>query len=125
MARKKKIMIVDDEESVVKMLKMDLEVTGAYEVRAETKGANVVNTARQFRPNLILLDIMMPDIDGGEVANRIKSDPVLRNTAIVFLTAAVTKEEIASQNSIIGGHPFIAKPISTEDVISCIERYAK
>ncbi|MEE8360183.1 MAG: response regulator [Candidatus Omnitrophota bacterium] len=122
---KKKILIVDDEEAITDMLKMNLEMSGEFEVRTENKGANALNVAREFRPNLILLDVMMPDKDGGELANDIKRDAVIGNTPIVFLTAALTKEEAALQNNKIGGYPFMAKPVSLEDLIDCINKNAK
>ena len=122
---KKRILVVDDEENVTKMLKLSLEKAGGYEVKTENMGANVIAAARQFRPNLILLDIMMPDMDGGEIAGRIKSDTILKDTPVVFLTAAITKEEIESQSSVIGGQPFIAKPTSVEEIIDYIEKYAR
>ena len=64
-----------------------------------------------FNPDLILLDVAMPETDGGEVAARIQSDPTLHRTPIVFLTALVTKAETRSGLR-IQGHPFLAKPIS-------------
>jgi len=122
---KKKILVVDDEKAITDTLKMNLEMAGEFEVRAENKGTNVLATAREFKPNLILLDVMMPDKDGGEVANDIKRDGVLKDTPIVFLTAALTKEEAALQNNKIGGHPFVAKPVGLEELINCINKNAR
>ena len=121
----KKILIVDDEQDVTNMLKINLEMSGEFEVKTENKGANAINAARQFKPNLILLDVMMPDMDGGEVANQIKADPSVKSTPIVFLTAAVTKEEAALQDNKIGGYPFIAKPVSVEELVGCIKKHAR
>jgi DNA-binding response OmpR family regulator len=121
---KKKILIVDDEPAVTDMLKMNLEMAGEFEVRAENSATNVLNAAREFRPNLILLDVMMPDKDGGDIANDIKRDEALKNTPVVFLTAAVTKEEAALQDNKIGGYPFIAKPVGVEELIACIKKNA-
>src|SRR5207302_5209998 len=73
-----------------------------------------------FNPDLILLDVAMPETDGGEVAARIQSDPTLHRTPIVFLTALVTKTETRSGLR-IQGHPFLAKPISFSDLIKGIE----
>ncbi len=121
MARKK-IMIIDDEEFFTKLVKLNLEKTGKYEVRAENKGSQSLAAAREFKPDLILLDILMPDMEGSEVAIQLKNDVNTRDIPVVFLTAVVKKEEVESGSGVIGGHPFIAKPVSTNELINCIEQ---
>lgn len=120
---KKKILIIDDEDDFNQLVKVYLEKTGRYEVLTETRGAQGLIVTRAFKPDLIFLDIVMPDMEGSEVARRIKDDKELKDIPIVFLTAAATKEEVDSQAGIIGGHPFIAKPIRIQELIDCIERY--
>lgn len=122
---KKKILIVDDEENFARLVKLNLERTGNYEVRAEYQGVKAIVAAREFKPNLILLDILMPGMDGGKVAEMIRNDKNLEDIPIVFLTAATTKKEVSSHDGIIGGRPFIAKPVSVEELISCIEKNLK
>jgi CheY-like chemotaxis protein len=119
---KKRIMIIDDEEFFTKLVKLNLEKTGKYEVRAENKGSQGLAVAREFKPDLILLDILMEDMEGSEVAVQLKNDVNTRDIPVVFLTAVVKKEEVASGSGVIGGHPFIAKPISINELISCIEK---
>lgn len=116
---KKRILLIDDEPSFTRMLRLNLEKTGAYEVREENRGAHGLAAAREFKPDLILLDVIMPDADGGDVAAQIKADKNLKDTPIVFLTAVVTKKE----EGMIGGRPFIAKPASVKEVIDCIEKH--
>jgi CheY-like chemotaxis protein len=118
---KKKILIVDDEESFGKLVKMNLEDTGEYEVRAETKGARAIPAAREFKPDFILLDIVMPDMDGGEVAQLLKEDKELKGIPIGFLTALVRDYEVAPKGETIAGHPFIAKPVTVGQLISFIK----
>jgi CheY-like chemotaxis protein len=118
----KKILVVDDEAGFVRLLKLNLEGTGKFEVQTETKGSQVVNAARSFEPDLILLDIIMPDMDGSEVANRLKNDPVTRNTPVLFLTALVKNKEVATASGTIGGHIFLAKPITADELIKSIEQ---
>lgn len=122
---KKKILIVDDEENFARMVKLNLEETGDFMVRAETRGANALTAAKEFRPDLVLLDVMMPDVDGADVAFQIKSDPSLKNVKVVFLTAIVKEDEVAttSKDGSIGGHPFIAKPVTTAKLIEHIKKY--
>ena len=120
---KKRILIIDDEEDFTEIVKFNLEKTGKYEVRTEDKGINGLAAVRAFRPDLILLDILMPDMNGSDVAIQIKNDESVKDIPIVFLTAVMTKEEVASYGEVIGGHPFIAKPVSVESLIDCIEKY--
>jgi CheY-like chemotaxis protein len=119
---KKKILVVDDESSITRLLKLNLEKGGDFIVRAENEGAKTLAAAKEFKPDLILLDVMMPDIDGGDVAAIIQADPLLRGVPIVFLTAAVKKEEIEAKGGMVGGFPYIAKPLDLKGVTEVIER---
>jgi len=121
--KKKKILVVDDEVSLTRLLKRWLEQTGQYEVSEVNLGAVALAAARELKPDLVLLDVMMPDLAGGDVAAQIRSDEMLRSIPIVFLSAAVLKEEAAARDGIIGGHPVIAKPVNVAEVIACIEKY--
>ncbi|MBI2927719.1 MAG: response regulator [Verrucomicrobia bacterium] len=118
---KKRILIVDDEEYYTRLLKKSLELSGVFEVRAENDSTHALTAAREFRPDLILLDIMMPGMDGGDVAGAILGDPLLKTTPIVFVTAAVRKNE----SGLIGGIPFLAKPVALEEFVSCINTHLK
>ncbi len=77
---------------------------------------------REFLPDLILLDVMMPGMDGGDVAAKIKEDKRLSHIPIVFLSAIVKKEETQPTGSNIGGLTFLAKPVKLDDLIACIEK---
>ena len=116
--RRKRILLIDDEASFTNVLKLNLEETGEYEVRARNNGMQGLAVARDFKPDLIFLDFFMPDIGGGEVAFHIRNDRNMKDTPIVFLTAAVEK----GKKSIIGGLPVLAKPVSVEEVIDSIEK---
>ena len=121
---KKKILVVDDEASLTRMLRRNLEATGKYEVREENSGAHAYETAREFQPDMIMLDVMMPDMDGGDVAAKIQDDESLKHIPIVFLTAILKKEEVAeSTGSTIGGRTFLVKPVKVDDLIACIENH--
>lgn len=119
---KKKILFVDDEETFAKMMKIVLEETGEYEIKIETKGMKVVGVAREFKPDLILLDIIMPDLDGCEVLRRLQVDDNLKNIPLVFLTALVRENEVLSRDGIISGYPFVAKPVTIEKLTLCIKQ---
>ncbi len=122
---KKKILIVDDEQEFTRMVKLNLEGTGRYEVQTESKGSQGLMVARAFKPDLILLDVIMPDMAGGQVARQLKDSQDTSHIPIVFLTATVLKSEIESQGNMIGGHPFIAKPASVDEIVQCIEKNLK
>ena len=119
---KKKILVVDDEGGMTRMLKRGLEATNHYVVRAENSGAAAVAAAAEFLPDLILMDVMMPGMDGGDVAAKIKENKNLSHIPIVFLSAIVKKEETQPTGSDIGGLIFLAKPVKLEDLITCIEK---
>jgi len=116
---KKRILLIDDDLSFTRLLKLNLEETGAYEVRAENRGSEGLAAARQFKPDLIFLDVVMPDTSGLAVAFQIEADRKLKNTPTVFLTAVAKKEDQA----ITAGRPLLAKPVSVEEVIDCIKEH--
>ena len=121
--RKKKILVIDDEEGFTKLIKASLEARGKYEVETQNNGLLALDIARAFKPDLILLDIMMPDdINGDEIARRIKEDEEIKDTPIVFLTAVLTEEEVAERDGVIGGYTFMAKPVKIKELIDHIEK---
>ena len=122
---KNRILLVDDEVSVTRTLQIYLEATGAYEVKAENEGSRALAAAREFKPDLIFLDIVRPDMDGGALAQDIRGDPTLKDVPIVFLTALVTKKETGGEGRDIGGYPFLAKPLDPDKVVQCIEKHVK
>jgi CheY-like chemotaxis protein len=119
----KKILVVDDEPSITRLLKLNLEKTRLYTVRGENLGAQCLPAAREFLPDLIILDVMMPDVDGGTVAAQLKEDPILKDIPVVFLTAGVKSEEVTARGGVIGGFPYIAKPLNVKGVLSVIEKH--
>jgi len=117
---KERILLIDDEVAFTRLLKLNLEATGVYEVRVANWGLQGLAAARAFRPDLIFLDVLMPDMGGGDVAAKLKADARTKQIPIVFLTATVLQEE-AETASRIGGHAFLLKPVSTKDLIDCVE----
>jgi CheY-like chemotaxis protein len=117
---KPRILIIDNNRDFTHFAKLALERTGNYFVCEENDATKAHQTAQRLHPDLILMDIMMPETDGGEVAAQIQADPPLRRTPIIFLTALVTKAETRSGLR-IQGHPFLAKPISFPELIKGIE----
>ncbi len=124
-ARKTRILIVDDEITFTRLVKHNLEQRGAYDVREANAGAHALEAALAFRPDLILLDVIMPDRSGHEVAAQLRADARVARIPIVFLTATVLKDETARGGDRLRGYPVLAKPVSLEGVIACIEQHAR
>jgi two-component system OmpR family response regulator len=122
---KKRILVVDDVPDMTLLIKRILEQTGRYEVRTENLGRRAIEAAREFRPDLILLDVMMPGMLGSEIAAQLQADPELRAIKFIFLTAVVTKDEALRSNAQIGGHTFVAKPFSEDDLCRVIEDHLR
>ena len=118
---KKRVLIVDDEESFTRLLQLNLHHTGKYTAQTVNDPAQAIAVASEFLPDLILLDVMMPSLDGGSVALRFHACARLKSIPIVFLTAAVKRSEISEHEGCIGGLPFIAKPVDFQEVVDCIE----
>ena len=117
MKEERRILIVDDDRDSTHLLKILLEKKGGYVVLEENDAVKAHQSAHNFRPNLILLDIMMPWKDGGEVARQIDADPQLQRTPIIFLTALGD----ARAGLRIQGHPVLAKPINASELIKRLE----
>ena len=81
-----------------------------FAVRTENHGTMALEAAREFRPDLTLVDVTMPDMSGDDAAAALADDPELPNTPHIFLTAIVTRDETAPTGSDIGGHTFIQSP---------------
>jgi|PlaIllAssembly_1097288.scaffolds.fasta_scaffold10037_2 CheY-like chemotaxis protein len=118
---KKRIMIVDDEVAETRLLKANLELTNQYEVRVENWPQGAVEVAQQFKPDVMLLDLLMPNMPGGNVVAAFEAEPDLRNTPIIFLTAAVGKSQVEDHDGFICDHPCLAKPVSVDEIVRCIE----
>ena len=93
-SRKRRVLIVDDQSGFTRVIKLTLEKTGDYEVLEKNTSAGVVATAAEFDPDLILLDVIMPGSDGGDVVALLKEDRRTRDIPVIFLTATVRKQEI-------------------------------
>jgi CheY-like chemotaxis protein len=115
---KRKILLVDDEVQVARALKMNLDLSGRYQVRIENQGSCALEAARDFEPDLIVLDIIMPDMRGDEVLRLLRQDERLRGIPVIFLSALGP-----GSDSLEGlTEPWIAKPASAAEVMEQIER---
>lgn len=119
MSHKETILVVDDEQDLLDLIEYNLEKEG-YEVLKAENGSEGLNKAREHIPNLVLLDIMMPQMDGIEVLEIMKKDPKLKGIPVIFLTArGDEKTEVEGLDK--GGDDYITKPISTTKLLSRIK----
>lgn len=118
----RRILVVDDETGFTKLLKMNLEKTGQYEVRVENESTNALNAAHEFLPDVVLLDIVMPGMDGGDVAAQMQDDPLLQSIPVIMMTALVSQEE-TSQDAVAqaGAMNILPKPVNMEMLLRCLE----
>jgi len=120
--KKTRILVIDDEPGFTRLLKLVLH---HYEIREENDPSRAIETALSFRPELILMDVIMPGIDGGNLAAKCRADALLKNVPIVFLTAVVSPSEAGTTARNIGGFPFLAKPVSPQALERCIEEHLR
>ena len=116
----KKILIIDDEKDFCTLVRKNLEQTGGFQVDMAVTAPDGLSMAKEIKPDLVLLDIMMPDMEGTELAAKLKADPTTADIPIIFLTAAAQKGDISSGEIEISGYPFLAKPVTTEQIIASI-----
>ena len=113
-----KVLVVDDEEPILELLRYNLEKQG-YDVKIASDGFIAVELAKRFHPDLVLLDIMMPKMDGVETCRQLRAIPELQNTFIVFLTARSEEySEVAAFD--VGADDYITKPIKPRALMSRI-----
>ncbi|MCX5835980.1 MAG: response regulator [Deltaproteobacteria bacterium] len=121
MGDRKEILIVDDEPDILMVLGKRLAGAG-YDVIKARSGAEALRLAKTSRPDLIILDLMMPEMSGQETAERLRSDPKLLEVPIIFLTALFTKRDEKSLGHDVAGNTFFAKPYDPEKLLAEIRR---
>jgi CheY-like chemotaxis protein len=115
-----RILVIDDEPAYTRLVRLILTRTCGYEVLEVNDATKAVAAAAEFQPDLILLDIVMPGLDGGEVANRIRRSPGLGDVPIVFVSGISLSD--VNNHGISGSFPFHAKPFQMENLLSCISQ---
>jgi DNA-binding response OmpR family regulator len=116
---KAKILIIDDESHIVEMLKIRLDSAG-YETIAATDGAEGLRLARETNPNLIILDIMLPKLDGYKVCGLLKADTRYNKIPIIMFTAR-TEETDKKVSEEVGANAYITKPFKSEVLLDKIK----
>jgi two-component system alkaline phosphatase synthesis response regulator PhoP len=116
----KTILVVDDEEDVLELVKYNLEKNG-YRVTTASTGEEAINKARSILPNLVLLDLMLPGIDGLEVCKQLKSNPKTEHVPVIMLTAKGEESDVVVGLE-VGADDYITKPFSPKVLIARIRR---
>lgn len=118
---KTKILVIDDDESVCEFVKLTLEETRKFQVMATTSAREGLRLAEMHRPNLVLLDIMMPEMSGAEVAEKLVKNEKTCDIPIAFITGLLTKEDVEKRQGFIHGFLFISKPVTPIELIEQVE----
>ncbi len=113
----KKILVIDDEEHFCRALKKGLEMKSTFKVLTATRGEEGMRLAGIEKPDLILLDIMMPGMAGTEMAEELSENPVTSSIPIIFVTAIVKEDEVRKRSGVSGGRTFVAKPVKIDELI--------
>ena len=114
---KKRILMIDDDTLMLSAVKRLLEDTGRFEVRSESHPERALESVLSFKPDLVILDVIMPHVDGGTVANTLLDNPRTKNVPVLFLTSTVTDEKVKDHNGRIAGRPFVAKPVDAKTLL--------
>jgi CheY-like chemotaxis protein len=119
--RKSKVLVIDDEGDFCEFVKWSLEKTGKFEVVSCTDGTRGIALAETEQPELILLDIRMPQMNGAEVADHLLHGDRTRDIPIAFVTGLLQKNEVRKRKGYIHGFPFITKPLTKKELIQQVE----
>ena len=119
---KKRILIVDDDIPLTQAMRINLVETQEYDVEVVNDSTQAVRHAREFRPDVILLDVVMPGMDGGDVSAKLQEDTMLCDVPVLIITALVSNDETSEGAAVeSGGQVMIAKPIKFEKLVAAIE----
>lgn len=121
---KRRIMVIDDEEHFLVITKINLEKTDKYEVMTVSDARNIISQIHKFKPDLILMDILMPKIDGVEICKMLNEDPEGKGIPIITLSALDTEKDKLMMYK-LGVVDFLIKPIGKDDLINKIEKALK
>lgn len=120
MQGKPSVLIIDDSSSLCEGLKLNLENRHGFTVRTAQDGKAGLTLARRTRPDVIVLDVMMPGMSGGQVAEALRESPGLAGIPIIFLTGMISRAEVEERGGEIGGELFMAKPVAHEELAAAI-----
>jgi DNA-binding response OmpR family regulator len=119
-----RILIIDDEPDFTSLFKANLEEVGGYLVRQINDPEKALKAARDFKPHLCVIDVVMPGMDGGDIVARLRADEELANTPVMMLTALVEENpDSLDGETLTGGLPFVSKTSGFDTILACIEKH--
>lgn len=121
MVLKKKLLLIDDDADLLAALSLKLTKSGKFDVQTSTEGEQAVTLAKEFAPDLILLDIDMPEISGPEVAEALGVSEETKRIPILFLSSLVGKDDMARSGGTSGKHNMASKSMKVNELIERIE----
>ena len=113
---KRKVLIVDDDEELVELIADALERDGRFEVRSVNNGFDAGMMVKEYRPDLIVLDVMLPDINGKEVCQRVRSDKSMNDVRIICISGMVEEDKVSELRA-AGADDFMHKPFDVEKLV--------
>lgn len=113
---KRKVLVVDDDEELVELICDQLSQDGRFEIRAANNGFDAGMMVKEYRPDLIVLDVMLPDINGKEVCQRVRSDKSMHEVRIICISGMVEEDKIEELRA-AGANDFIKKPFEVDMLI--------
>jgi excisionase family DNA binding protein len=113
---KRKVLLVDDDAELVELMSKVLEEDGRFEVRVASNGFDAGMMVKEYRPDLIVLDVMLPDINGKEVCHRVRADNTLEDVRILCISGMIEDDKI-SELKLSGADDFLHKPFDIEELI--------
>ncbi|HQM46606.1 MAG TPA: response regulator [Smithellaceae bacterium] len=117
-----KVLVIDDEEHFCRALKKGFSLLTTFQVQTTTQAEDGLQLAKAMKPDIILLDIMMPGMSGPELAEELAEDPATASIPIIFVTAIVKPGEVRGSAGMTGKRLFIAKPVKMDDLIKKINQ---
>jgi DNA-binding response OmpR family regulator len=117
-----RVLLIDDEKGFTDMVSVNLEQSGKFKVGVENEPLKAVDTAREFAPDIVVLDIVMPKKNGYDILSSFSKEPKLKNVPVIVLTALVSNDETSGAAVVrSGGEVILAKPVSSVTLIETIE----
>lgn len=113
---KRKSLVVDDDEELVELIRDALELDGRFEVRTANNGFDAGMMVKEYRPDILVLDVMLPDINGREVCQRVRSDSALDDVKIICISGMVEQDKVADLRA-AGADEFMQKPFEVEKLV--------
>jgi DNA-binding response OmpR family regulator len=113
---KRKVLLVDDDTELLELMNKVIEDDGRFEVRIATNGFDAGMMVKEYRPDVIVLDVMLPDINGKEVCHRVRADSTLEEVRILCISGMIEEDKI-QELRLAGADDFLSKPFEIEDLI--------